>query len=53
MARNAQDGCHSSVLNRFGEQDELDAALLPLAYPASSYMTCGALVVDRGITATV
>ncbi|AEF40128.1 SDR family NAD(P)-dependent oxidoreductase [Hoyosella subflava] len=43
----------NSVLGRFGEQAELDAALLFLASPASSYMTGGSLVIDGGLSAIV
>ncbi|NYG59769.1 NAD(P)-dependent dehydrogenase (short-subunit alcohol dehydrogenase family) [Nocardioides daedukensis] len=43
----------NSILGRFGEQEELDSALLFLASPASSYMTGGSLIVDGGLSATV
>ena len=44
---------NNSILGRFGAQAELDAALLFLASPASSYMTGGSLVIDGGLSAIV
>lgn len=43
----------NSILGRFGEQEELDSALLFLATPASSYMTGGSLTIDGGLSAIV
>ncbi len=43
----------NSILARFGEQEELDSALLFLASPASSYMTGASLVIDGGLSATL
>ncbi|MGY1643243.1 SDR family oxidoreductase [Geodermatophilus sp. SYSU D00703] len=43
-------GAHS-ILGRFGEQRELDSALLFLASLASSYVTGTTLTVDGGLTA--
>jgi NAD(P)-dependent dehydrogenase (short-subunit alcohol dehydrogenase family) len=43
----------NSILGRFGEQEELDSAMLFLASPASSYMTGGSLIVDGGLSAIV
>lgn len=40
----------NSVLGRFGEQEEIDSAMLFLATPASSYMTGASLVVDGGLS---
>ncbi|MGK2243612.1 MAG: NAD(P)-dependent dehydrogenase (short-subunit alcohol dehydrogenase family) [Rhodococcus sp. (in: high G+C Gram-positive bacteria)] len=40
-----------SMLGRSGTQAEIDAAMLFLASPASSYVTGSALVVDGGLTA--
>jgi len=42
-----------SILGRFGNQEELDSALLFLATPASSYMTGASLIVDGGLSATL
>jgi NAD(P)-dependent dehydrogenase (short-subunit alcohol dehydrogenase family) len=39
-----------SMLGRFGEQEELDTALLFLASPASTYVTGTTLTVDGGLT---
>ncbi|KAA1394223.1 SDR family NAD(P)-dependent oxidoreductase [Aeromicrobium ginsengisoli] len=39
-----------SMLGRFGEQAELDAAMLFLASPASTYVTGTTLVVDGGLS---
>ncbi|MEU4422166.1 SDR family oxidoreductase [Actinoplanes sp. NPDC024001] len=41
----------NSMLGRFGEQSELDGALLFLASPASSYVTGTSLIVDGGMAA--
>jgi len=40
-----------SMLGRFGEQAELDTALIFLASPASSYVTGTSLLVDGGMAA--
>ncbi len=40
-----------SMLGRFGEQAELDSALIFLASPASTYVTGTSLVVDGGLSA--
>jgi NAD(P)-dependent dehydrogenase (short-subunit alcohol dehydrogenase family) len=40
-----------TMLGRFGEQQELDSALLFLAAPASAYVTGTVLTVDGGLTA--
>ena len=40
-----------SIMPRFGEQSELDSALIFLASPASSYMTGASLTVDGGLSA--
>ncbi|GAB4009077.1 SDR family NAD(P)-dependent oxidoreductase [Nocardioides ultimimeridianus] len=39
-----------SMMRRFGRQEELDAALLFLASPASTYVTGTTLTVDGGLT---
>ena len=41
----------NSMLGRFGQQHELDTALLFLASPASSYVTGTSLLVDGGLSA--
>jgi len=41
----------NTMLGRFGEQPELDPALLFLASPASSYITGTTLIVDGGMAA--
>lgn len=43
----------NSILGRFGEQEELDSAMLFLASPASNYMTGASLIVDGGLSAIV
>lgn len=43
----------NSVLGRFGQQEELDSALLFLASRASSYMTGSSLVIDGGLSSVV
>lgn len=40
-----------SIMPRFGEQHELDSALIFLASPASSYITGTSLLVDGGLSA--
>jgi NAD(P)-dependent dehydrogenase (short-subunit alcohol dehydrogenase family) len=40
-----------TIMRRFGEQEELDSALLFLASPASSFVTGTTLAVDGGYTA--
>lgn len=44
---------HNSIMGRFGEQEEIDSAMLFLASPASSYMTGTSLIIDGGMTATL
>lgn len=41
----------NTMLGRFGQQQELDSALLFLASPASAYVTGTVLTVDGGLTA--
>lgn len=41
----------NTMLGRFGHQEELDAAMLFLASPASAYVTGTVLTVDGGLTA--
>lgn len=54
---NSDDGqlrrmvAEQSILGRFGRQHELNAALLFLASPASSYVTGTSLLVDGGLSA--
>jgi NAD(P)-dependent dehydrogenase (short-subunit alcohol dehydrogenase family) len=43
----------NSILGRYGEQHELDSALLFLASPASSYVTGTTLTVDGGLSTTL
>jgi NAD(P)-dependent dehydrogenase (short-subunit alcohol dehydrogenase family) len=50
-ARQAEMVEANTILGRFGEQWELDCALLFLASPASSFVTGIALPVDGGYTA--
>jgi NAD(P)-dependent dehydrogenase (short-subunit alcohol dehydrogenase family) len=46
-----EDVERQTMMGRFGEQAELDGALLFLASPASSYVTGSSLLVDGGLTA--
>jgi NAD(P)-dependent dehydrogenase (short-subunit alcohol dehydrogenase family) len=42
-----------SLLRRAGRQEEIDAAMLFLASPASSYITGTTLIIDGGMSATI
>ena len=55
QARGSLEGmvADNSLMGRFGQQQELDPALIYLASPASSYTTGSTLVVDGGLMTTV